>query len=158
MTGGEAVSNGVKAFREPAVDTARRTLTAIIGILILMLAGIAWLGRVYHIGATDPGEPGYESVLSQLIAAVAGKGSFYFVSIGSILAVLALSANTAFADFPRMCQIIADDGYLPHAFSARGRRLVFTQGIYVLAFLAVILLVVFRGASDRLIPLFSVGA
>jgi amino acid transporter len=65
MTGVEAVSNGVKAFREPAVDTARRTLSAIIGILILMLAGIAWLARVYHIGATDPGEPGYESVLSR---------------------------------------------------------------------------------------------
>jgi amino acid transporter len=158
MTGVEAVSNGVKAFREPAVDTARRTLTAIIGILILMLAGIAWLARVYHVGATDPGEPGYESVLSQLIAAIAGKGAFYFVSIGSILAVLALSANTAFADFPRMCQIIANDGYLPHAFSVRGRRLVFTQGIYVLAFLAGVLLIVFRGVTDRLIPLFAVGA
>jgi amino acid transporter len=113
MTGVEAVSNGVKAFREPAVGTARRTLTAIIGILILMLAGIAWLARVYQVGATDPGLPGYDSLLSQLIGAVAGKGVFYFVSIGSILAVLALSANTAFADFPRMCQIISEDGTCP---------------------------------------------
>ena len=136
MTGVEAVSNGVKAFREPAVESARRTLSAIIGILILMLAGIAWLARVYHVGATDPGQPGYESLLSQLIAAVAGKGFFYYVTIGSILAVLALSANTAFADFPRLCQIVADDGYLPHAFSTRGPRLVFSHGIYVLAFLA----------------------
>ena len=158
MTGVEAVSNGVKAFRDPAVDTARRTLSAIIGILILMLAGIAWLARIYHVGATDPGQPGYESVLSQLIAAVAGKGFFYYVAIGSILAVLALSANTAFADFPRLCQIVAEDGYLPHAFSTRGRRLVFSHGIYVLTFLAAILLFIFGGVTDRLIPLYAVGA
>jgi len=158
MTGVEAVSNGVRAFRDPAVDNARRTLTAIIGILILMLAGIAWLARVYHIGATDPGAPGYQSLLSQLLGAIAGHGFFYYLSIASILAVLALSANTAFADFPRLCQIVADDGYLPHTFSSRGRRLVFSQGIYALAFLAGLLLVVFRGVTDRLIPLFAIGA
>jgi len=158
MTGVEAVSNGVKAFREPAVETARRTLTAIIGILILMLAGIAWLARVYQIGATDPGQPGYQSLLSQLIAAVAGKGWFYYVSIASILAVLALSANTAFAGFPRLCQIVADDGYLPHGFAWRGRRLVFTYGIVILAILSGSLLVIFGGVTDRLIPLFAIGA
>ena len=158
MTGVEAVSNGVRAFRDPAVKSAQRTLSAIIGILILMLAGIAWLARVYHIGATDPGLPGYQSLLSQLIVAVAGKGIFYYVSIGSILAVLALSANTAFADFPRLCQIVAEDGYLPHAFSARGRRLVFSYGITVLALLSGILLTLFGGITDRLIPLFAVGA
>ncbi|HLG98753.1 MAG TPA: APC family permease [Bryobacteraceae bacterium] len=158
MTGVEAVSNGVKSFREPRVETARGTLTAIVGILILMLAGIAWLTPVYQIGATAPGQAGYQSVLSQLIAAVAGKGLFYYISIGSILAVLALSANTAFAGFPRLCQIVAEDGYLPHAFSIRGRRLVFSYGIYVLAALAGLLLVIFGGVTDRLIPLFAVGA
>jgi amino acid transporter len=158
MTGVEAVSNGVKTFRDPVVKSASRTLSCIIGILILMLAGIASLARAYHVGATSPGEPGYESLLSQIIAAVAGKGFFYYLSIGSILAVLALSANTAFAGFPRLCQIVADDGYLPHAFSTRGRRLVYSQGIYVLAFLAAALLIVFGGVTDRLIPLFAVGA
>ena len=123
-----------------------------------MLAGIAWLARAYQVGATDPGAPGYESLLSQLLAAVAGKGFFYYLAIGSILAVLALSANTAFADFPRLCQIVAEDGYLPHAFSSRGRRLVFSHGIYVLAFLAALLLIIFGGVTDRLIPLFAVGA
>ena len=158
MTGVEAVSNGVKAFRDPRVETARRTLTVIIGILIVMLAGIAWLARVYHIGATDPGAPGYQSVLSLLLAAVAGRGIFYYVSIGSVLVVLALSANTAFADFPRLCQIVSEDGYLPHAFSVRGRRLTFSYGIFVLAILAALLLVIFGGVTDRLIPLFAVGA
>jgi len=158
MTGVEAVSNGVKAFREPAVDTAKKTLTAIIAILILMLAGIAWLARVYHVGATDPVAPGYESLLSQLLGAVAGHGIFYYVAMASVLAVLALSANTAFAGFPRLCQIVADDGYLPHAFAMRGRRLVFSHGIYVLAILAGTLLWVFGGVTDRLIPLFAVGA
>ncbi|HLK67705.1 MAG TPA: APC family permease [Bryobacteraceae bacterium] len=158
MTGVEAVSNGVKAFREPAVQSARRTLTAIIGILILMLGGIAWLARAYQVGASDPGEPGYESLLSQLVAAVSGQGVFYYATMASVVAVLALSANTAFSDFPRLCQIVAEDDYLPHAFSTRGRRLVFTHGITVLAFLAGVLLVVFNGVTDRLIPLFAVGA
>jgi amino acid transporter len=158
MTGVEAVSNGVKAFREPAVRSARRTLSIIIGILVLMLAGIAWLTRVYRIGATDPAARGYESLLSQLIAAAAGKGAFYYLSIGSILAVLALSAKTAFAGFPRLCQVVAEDGYLPHGFRTRGRRLVFSEGVYVLAALAALLLIVFGGITDRLIPLYAVGA
>ena len=158
MTGVEAVSNGVMAFREPTDKYARLTLTIIIGILILMLLGIAFLVPAYGIAATDPGMPGYDSVLSQLLAAVTGRGAFYWLSIGSILVVLSLSANTAFADFPRLARAIAQNGYLPHAFVLRGRRLVFAQGIYSLALLTGILLVVFRGVTDRLIPLYAVGA
>ncbi len=158
MTGVEAVSNGVKAFKEPSSQEAKRTLTVIIAILAIMLAGIAYLVRVYGIAATDPGSPAYQSLLSMLIAAVMGKGWFYWVSIGSILLVLSLSANTAFADFPRLCRAIAQNGYLPYSFSLRGRRLVFSQGVYVLAFLSALLLVVFGGVTDRLIPLYAVGA
>jgi amino acid transporter len=158
MTGVEAVSNGVMAFREPASINARRALTIIIGILMVMLAGIAILVRAYGITATAPGGPGYESVLSQLLGAVAGKGVFYGVGIGSILLVLALSANTAFADFPRLARAIAHNGFLPHAFALRGRRLVFEKGIYALALLAAALLVFFDGITDRLIPLYAVGA
>jgi amino acid transporter len=158
MTGVEAVSNGVKAFREPVVATARRTLTIIIALLALMLGGIAFLVRTYGIAATVPGETGYQSVLSMLLAAIAGKGAFYYIAIFSILSVLALSANTAFADFPRLCRAIAQNNYLPHSFATRGRRLVYTQGILVLAFLSGTLLVVFGGVTDRLIPLFAVGA
>jgi amino acid transporter len=158
MTGVEAVSSGVAAFREPAVKYARRTLSAIILILALMLVGIAYLCRAYGIGATDPGKEGYDSVLSQLVAAVAGRGVVYFVTIGSVLAVLALSANTGFADFPRLCRAVAQDGYLPHGFAHRGRRLVYTRGIIVLTVLSAILLVAFGGVTDKLIPLFAVGA
>jgi amino acid transporter len=158
MTGVEAVSNGVMAFREPADKYARMTLTIVIGILILMLGGIAFLVRAYGIAATAPGQQGYESVLSQLIGAIAGKGGFYWVSIGSILLVLALSANTAFADFPRLARAIALNGFLPHGLTLRGRRLVFGQGVYALAFLAGALLIAFGGVTDRLIPLYAVGA
>ncbi len=158
MTGVEAVSNGVKAFREPVVPTARRTLTIIIVILSVLLAGIAYLVHAYGIAATIPGQPGYQSILSMLLGAVAGRGFFYYVSISSILLVLALSANTAFADFPRLCRAIAQNNYLPHAFATRSRRLVYSYGIYLLAALAGFLLILFRGVTDRLIPLFAVGA
>jgi amino acid transporter len=158
MTGVEAVSNGVMAFREPAVVYARRTLAAIIGLLAIMLAGIAYLCWAYQIGATKPGEEGYDSILSQLTAAVIGRGWFYYVTVGSVLAVLALSANTGFADFPRLCRVIALDGFLPHSFAHRGRRLVYSRGILVLATLSAVILIGFGGVTDNLIPLFAVGA
>ncbi|MGB6823427.1 MAG: APC family permease [Candidatus Acidiferrales bacterium] len=157
MTGVEAVSNGVQAFREPVAKTAQFTLTIIIGLLVMLLAGIAFLSLAYHIGATDAG-PGYQSVLSQLTAAVVGRNAFYFITIASILLVLSLSANTAFADFPRLCRLLAQDGYLPNPMAVRGRRLVYTLGITVLAILCAVLLIIFRGVTDRLIPLYAVGA
>jgi amino acid transporter len=158
MTGVEAVSNGVNAFKEPCQVGAHRTLTAIIGILALMLAGIAYLCHAYGIGATEPGQPGYQSTLSLVVAAVIGRGLFYYITIGSVLSVLALSANTGFADFPRLCRVIAQDGFLPSGFAHRGRRLVYSQGILVLAALAGGLLIIFGGITDNLIPLFAVGA
>jgi amino acid transporter len=158
LTGVEAVSNGVRAFREPGVKNAQRTLSVIIFILAVMLAGISYLVRAYNITATDPGQPGYQSVLSMLLLAVFGKGVFYYVTIVAILLVLSLSANTAFADFPRLCRAIALNNYLPHVFGYRGRRLVYTYGIVILAALTCFLLVMFGGVTDRLIPLYAVGA
>ena len=158
LTGVEAVSNGVKAFREPAVKNAQRTLTVIIFLLAVLLAGISYLVKAYGIVATDPGLPGYQSLLSMLSAAVFGKGFFYYLTIASILVILSLSANTAFADFPRLCRAIAQNNYLPHVFGYRGRRLVYTYGIVVLAVLCGGLLILFGGITDRLIPLFAVGA
>jgi amino acid transporter len=158
LTGVEAVSNGVKAFREPTVKNAQRTLTVIIFLLAVLLAGISYLVKVYGIAATDPGRPGYQSVLSMLTASVFGKGFFYYLTIGAILVVLSLSANTAFADFPRLCRAIAQNNYLPHVFGYRGRRLVYTYGIVVLALLCGGVLLLFGGITDRLIPLYAVGA
>lgn len=158
MTGVEAVSNGVQAFREPVTKNAQRTLTVIIAVLMLMLAGIAYLAGVYQIGATPPGQAGYQSVLSQLLGAIAGRDIFYYVSIGSILVVLSLSANTSFADFPRLCRAMAQNSYLPYGFASRGRRLVYSYGVYTLAALSALLLILFGGVTDRLIPLFAIGA
>jgi amino acid transporter len=158
LTGVEAVSNGVQAFRQPVVPAARATLTAIIAILILLLGGIAVLVKYYGIMATDPGQAGYQSVLSMVTAAVAGKGIFYDLTMFSVLVVLCLSANTSFADFPRLCRVVARDNYLPHSLSTRGRRLVYSQGIWALSILAGLLLILFGGVTDRLIPLFAVGA
>jgi amino acid transporter len=158
LTGIEAVSNGVQAFRKPVVPAARATLTAIIAMLIVLLGGIAVLVRYYGIMATDPGQAGYQSVLSMLTTAVTGKGIFYDLTMFSILLVLCLSANTSFADFPRLCRVVARDDYLPHSLTIRGRRLVYSQGIWALAIFAGLLLILFGGVTDRLIPLFAVGA
>src|SRR6202167_6051203 len=158
LTGVEAVSNGVQAFRQPVVPAARATLTAIIAILILLLAGVAVVVKYYGIRDPHPGQPGYQSVLSMVTAAVAGKGIFYDLTMFSVLLVLCLSANTSFADFPRLCRMVARDDYLPHSLTTRGRRLVFSQGIWALAILAGLLLILFGGVTDRLIPLFAIGA
>ncbi len=158
MTGVEAVSNGVMAFREPTRKNAKTTLTIIIALLAILLLGIAYLCRAYGIAATEPGTAGYESVLSMLTRAVMGRGWFYYLTIGSVLVVLALSANTSFADFPRLTRAIASDNYLPHVFTLRGRRLLYSWGIYVLVVLSAALLIFFRGVTDRLIPLFAIGA
>jgi amino acid transporter len=158
MTGVEAVSNGVMAFRDDTRKNAKTTLTIIIVLLTVLLAGIALLCRSYHIAATTPDAPGYESVLSMLTRAVMGHGWFYYLTIGSVLLVLALSANTAFADFPRLTRAIALDNYMPHVFLLRGRRLLYSWGIYVLVALTALLLIVFRGVTDRLIPLYAIGA
>jgi hypothetical protein len=122
------------------------------------LGSLAFLVRAYGINATPPGQHGYESVVSQVVAAVAGRGAFYYTTMAAVLAVLALSANTSFADFPRVCRVLATERYLPAEFARRGSRLVFTNGILVLSTLAAILLIVFGGVTDHLIPLFAIGA
>jgi amino acid transporter len=158
MTGVEAVSNGVMAFGEPRAHKAKMTLTVIIGLLILMLYGTSYLAVRYHIGAMDPDKLGYQSVLSLLVCAVMGRGLYYHITMGCVLLALALSANTAFADFPRLTRAIAQHDYLPHVFTLRGRRLLYSYGIYALTFFTAGILIIMGGVTDRLIPLYAIGA
>jgi amino acid transporter len=158
MTGVEAVSNGVMAFGEPRAKRAQYTLTVIIAILIVLLYGTAWLAKHYQIMAMNPDDSGYQSLLSLLVTAVFGRGWFYYTTMGSVLLALALSANTAFADFPRLTRAIALHDYLPHVFILRGRRLLFSHGVYALTTFTAIILILFKGVTDRLIPLYAIGA
>jgi amino acid transporter len=158
MTGVEAISNGIGSFREPVLRNAYITLTVIVIVLGLLLGGIAALATYFHIGAMDQTSDGYQSVLSQLIGAVSGHNAFYYVAMANLLCVLCLSANTSFVGFPRLCRKVAADGYLPKAFAVPGRRLVFTAGILFLSAVAMLLLLVFGGITENLIPLFAIGA
>jgi amino acid transporter len=158
LTGIEAVSNGVPLFRKPAVPNAQRTLTVIMLTLGAFLLGIAYLCPAYHIGAMNETQPGYQTILSQVVSAVAGRGSFYYITLVSIFIVLTYSAQTSFADFPRVCRLLAEDRFLPPYFANRGRRLVFSHGIIFLSVISGLLLIVFGGLTDALIPLFAVGA
>ncbi len=158
MTGVEAVSNGVTAFKEPRSHKANQALTVIIAILIVLLAGLSYVAKAYRITAMDPSDPHYQTVLSIQVAAVFGRGFFYFLTMGATLAALAFSANTAFADFPRTARAIALRDYFPHVFLLRGRRLLFSHGIYALTGFTALLLIIFEGVTDRLIPLYAIGA
>lgn len=158
LTGIEAVSNAVPVFRLPQIPLARRTLIVITVSLAILLAGVAFLSQYYAITALPPGEIGYQSVVSQIVSAVTGRGVFYFITMAAVVAVLCLSANTSFADFPRVCRLLALEEYLPSEFAHRGRRLVYSEGIVVLTLLAGALLVLLGGITDRLIPLFAIGA
>jgi amino acid transporter len=158
MTGVEAVSNGVMAFGEPRAKKAQFTLTVIIMILIVLLYGTSWLAKHYGIMAMEPDDPHYQSLLSLLVKAVFGRGWFYLVTMGSVFLALALSANTAFADFPRLTRAIAMHDYLPHVFILRGRRLLFSHGVYALTGFTALILIAFGGVTDKLIPLYAIGA
>lgn len=158
MTGVEAVSNGVTAFKEPRAKRANQTLTVIIFVLMILLLGLSYVAKAYGVTAMDPDASNYQSVLSIEVAAVFGRNWFYFLTMGSVLAALSFSANTAFAGFPRMARAIAMKDYLPHVFLLRGRRLLFSHGIYALTGFTTLILILFDGVTDRLIPLYAIGA
>jgi amino acid transporter len=158
MTGVEAVSNGIPLFKKPEVPRAQRTLTIIVAVLAAFLLAISYLAPAYKIHAMDEQKPGYQTIYSQLVGAVAGHGVFYYVAIASIFIILTFSAQTSFADFPRVSRLLAEDGFMPSFFAERGRRLVFSSGITALAVMAGLLLIVFGGVTDKLIPLFAIGA
>ncbi|MGA2437205.1 MAG: APC family permease [Acidobacteriaceae bacterium] len=158
MTGVEAVSNGVMAFRDPRVRNAQMALTVIMSTLVIMLFGTAWLAKQYGIMAMEPTDPNYQSLLSLIVMAVFGRSWFFHFTMWSIFLALTLSANTAFADFPRVTRAVALNDYLPHVFVLRGRRLLYSYGIYALTFLTAIILILFSGNIDSIISLYAIGA
>ncbi|MBV9328724.1 MAG: APC family permease [Chloroflexi bacterium] len=152
MTGTEAISDGVLAFKPPESDNARKTLLSMGLILGTMFLGMSFLATQIHIQpATE------ETVLSQLGRTVFGEGAMWVVLQCATALILVLAANTAFADFPRLGFFLARDRFLPRLFKFRGDRLAFTAGVVLLAGLAIMLLLIFHGNLDSLIPLYAVG-
>lgn len=153
ITGVEAVSNGVPAFRRPEAPNARLTLTVMAALVGVMFLGTSWLAGV---AGAIPAEG--ETVLSQLGRAVfGGVGPAYFVLQLSTMGILILAANTAFADFPRLSSLLARDGFMPSRFAFRGERLAFSTGIVALAVSSALVVAVFGGRVEALIPLYAVG-
>jgi len=152
LTGVEAVSDGVPAFKPPEAHNARIVLTWLGVILIVLFIGITFLA--YDFGIAPRHE---ETVISQLARHVFGSGALYFEIQAVTMLILLLAANTSFADFPRLSFFLARDRFIPRQFATQGDRLVFSNGILILGGLAALLLVIFRGDTHALIPLYAVG-
>ncbi|MBV8085173.1 MAG: APC family permease [Chloroflexi bacterium] len=157
MTGVEAISDGVPAFKEPQAPNARTTLLWMVGILATMFGGITLLTHFFGILPLEPTDPHYQTVLSLIAHEVFGNGWFYYVIQIATALVLVLAANTSFSDFPRLSYFLARDGFMPHQYGHRGERLAYSTGILTLGLLSTILLVAFKAQTDALIPLYAVG-
>jgi amino acid transporter len=152
LTGVEAVSDGVPAFKAPEAHNARTVLLSLGAILITLFLGITYLA--YDFGITPKAD---ETVLSQLARRVFGTGMLYYEVQAVTMLILLLAANTSFADFPRLSFFLARDRFIPRQFGNQGDRLVFSNGILILGGVAALLLVIFKGDTHRLIPLYAVG-
>jgi amino acid transporter len=153
MTGVEAVSNGVPAFRSPEAKNAAATLVAMAVLAIGMFLGISFLAHQYLVMPTAA-----ESGISQLGRAILGARTIpYYLLQAATTLILVLAANTAFADFPRLASIVSRDGYLPRQFMNQGDRLAFSNGIIVLSVFAAVLIIGFRGDTQSLLPLYMIG-
>ncbi|MDB4899814.1 MAG: conserved rane protein of unknown function, Amino acid permease-associated [Gemmatimonadetes bacterium] len=152
MTGTEAISNGVMAFKAPAQRNAATTLGWMVAILALFFLGVSFLAQHYQVMPTTQ-----ETVLSILGHHIFGGGPLYYALQYTTFAVLVLAANTAFADFPRLAGILANDNYMPRQLAARGDRLAFSNGIVTLALVAWLLVWLFHGDTNALVPLYAIG-
>jgi hypothetical protein len=152
MTGTEAISNGITAFKQPAQRNAAVTLGWMAFILATFFLGTSYLARHYGVMPTTN-----ETVLSQLGRHVFGTNVIYYLLQYATFAILVLAANTAFADFPRLSGILANDRFMPRQFSARGDRLAFSNGIIALALIAILLVMIFHGDTNALVPLYAIG-
>ncbi len=157
LTGIEAVANGVPAFKDPAPRNASQTLIILACILVVIFMGVTWLA--VHLGITPmhTGEPGYRTVVAQVAVAVFGDGFLFLAIQVATMTILILAANTAFADFPRVCSFMAIDGNLPRQLAVLGDRLVYQNGIILLALASSSLIVFFHGDVHSLVPLYALG-
>jgi amino acid transporter len=152
LTGVEAISDGVLAFKEPEWKNARLTLLSLGIILGLMFVGITYLSNIYHVVPRHG-----ETLVSQLGKLLVGTGPFYgFIQIVTLL-ILLLAANTSYADFPRLSYFLARDGFLPRQLALLGDRLVYSNGIILLSLCAAVLVIIFKGEVNAVIPLYAVG-
>jgi amino acid transporter len=154
LTGIEAISNGVQAFKKPEARNAATTLVWMAALLTVMFLGTSFMAYLYHVHPKQS-----ETVISQFarIMFTGSLGWFYYVVQAATAAILVLAANTAFADFPRLSSLLARDRFLPRQFANRGDRLVFSNGIVILAIFSGLLVIFFGGDTSRLIPLYAVG-
>ena len=160
LTGVEAISNGVTAFKEPASANAAKTMRWMVFLLATMFLGITYLSNHFHLAhylSTD------ETLLSMLTKSVVGGGehgmgkAFYLATQGFTMAILAVAANTSYADFPRLAALHAKDGFLPRQFTSQGDRLVFSNGIIILSVAAAALVVMFHAKEEHLLDLYALG-
>jgi amino acid transporter len=159
LTGIEAVSNGVPAFRPPEARNASRTLLIMASILTVLFLGLGYIAlHLPHIELYATKNPAYSTLVAQIGAWTFGHGSglFYFVQFATA-AILILAANTSFMDFPRLSSLLSRDGYLPRSLARQGDRLVFQNGILLLALASAVLVWVYHGELDQLLPLYAVG-
>ncbi|MGD9712477.1 MAG: APC family permease [Thermomicrobiales bacterium] len=158
LTGVEAISNGVPVFRPVEWKNARLTLTIMIVILAITFAGITFLSYQYGTYPMDADQGDYQTVVSQIAREVFGgtNAAYYYIQFATT-AILVLAANTAYADFPRLSYIVAKDGYLPRQLTFRGDRLSFSTGIVALGIFGALVLVIFRGETENIIPLYAIG-
>jgi amino acid transporter len=154
LTGVEAISNGIMAFKEPRSRNAAQTLVIMSTLLGIMFIGITVLANRVHVVA---GEGIQETVISQIARSLYGLGPMYYITLAATTVILIMAANTSYADFPRLGALIAGDSFLPKQLTYRGRRLVFSWGIVGLALAASLLIVAFRADTTRLIPLYAIG-
>ncbi len=154
LTGVEAISNGIMAFKQPRSRNAAQTLVLMSALLGVMFIGITVLANQVHVVA---GEGMKETVISQIARTLYGIGPMYYVTLAATTVILIMAANTSYADFPRLGALIAADSFLPKQLTYRGRRLVFSWGIVALALAASLLIVIFAADTTRLIPLYAIG-
>lgn len=157
LTGVEAVSNGIPNFREPATKNAKTVLLILSLFVLVLFGGTSILANFYHV-VPNPDRTVLSQIARQIfpVSSVMGNFMFYFIQVTTTI-ILAMAANTSYSDFPLLLSLIAKDGYAPRQLKARGDRLSFSNGIILLSVLAAVLIVVFKGITDALIPLYAIG-